>query len=39
MIALARRLLGAEATERTLAETLAAASERVHAAYRHWLTS
>ena len=39
LIALARRLLGAEASERTLAETLAAASERVHAAYRDWLAS
>ena len=39
LVALARRLLGAEATERNLAETLAAASERVHAAYRDWLSS
>ena len=37
LIALARRLLGAEATERTLVETLAAVTERVHAAYRGWL--
>ena len=37
LIALARRLLGAEATERTLVETLAAVTERVHAAYRCWL--
>jgi len=37
LLALARRLLGAEATERTLVETLAAVTERVHAAYRGWL--
>ena len=37
LIALARRLLGAEATERTLVETLAAVTERVYAAYRAWL--
>ena len=37
LIALARRLLGAEATERTLVETLATVTERVHAAYRGWL--
>lgn len=37
LIALARRLLGAEATERTLVETLTAVTERVHAAYAAWL--
>lgn len=39
LIALARRLLGAEATERSLAETLAAVTERVFAAYRDWLAA
>ena len=39
LIALARRLLGAEATERTLVETLAAMTERVHAAYHGWLAA
>ncbi len=37
LIALARRLLGAEAIERTLVETLTSVTERVHAAYRAWL--
>lgn len=37
LIALARRLLGVEATERQLVETLTVVTERVHAAYGAWL--
>ena len=39
LIALARRLLGAHATERTLIETLGVVTERVHAGFGNWLTA